>query len=866
MTHPALPRPGFVLLRFLATIPAFAALAISSLSAEYVKTDSDVTITSAGQTVILTPLDGCAIRVTRFGKATPSVVLPENFHKPVSFSVSENKYYITVKTAKMSAAEDKATGCLRFFDENGRPLVAEKAGSDRATPSKTLGEDCLSVSQTFVAQKGEKLYGTGQFQDGELAVNDLPRRLVQYNTQIAIPFVLSSKGYAVLWHNLGETFFNCVAGAIPFSKSGKTGKNIAVWDWDDGVSIKLSREEWEYDFQYEAKTDGEYGLFFQPGPERRADARLELDGEPILSRSQSSFVNLAKGKHVFRIFCQGGAPKLFIREKSDFFSFASPVANALDYVVFAGGSPESAIASYRRVTGTVPLLPKWAFGFIQCRERYETQDELVDSLENYRTRGIPADLIVQDWQYWGKHGWNAMRFDEDHYPNPALMVEKVHDLGGKIMISVWSKVGKNTDLGRELAAKHYLIGDTEWIDFSNPAAAAFYWQNIDKTFNSIGFDAWWLDATEPEDDAMTGQRIFAGSSDFLRNAYPLLVSKAVYTGQRETSPDKRVMILTRSAFAGQQRYASAVWSGDIPGDWETFKKQIPAGLDYVSCGLPFWTTDCGGFMRPKDQYESDSYHELLIRWMQFSVFCPLMRVHGLASHTEVWNYGPVVEREARKLIELRYRMIPYAYSVAAAANSGLSPMMPLVMEFPDDPKALECNYEYLYGPSVLVAPVVERGATTMPVYFPKTAGGWRDFLTGAHYDGGKTVDFDVTGWKFPLLARAGSIIPLAPVAQYVGEKADDSLEIHVYAGADGSFRLYDDDGMTYACEKGERSLVALTWNDAAKTLFFSAREGKFAGMTGKIAVKIIAYGLPGDAPVERSLVYDGEPARAIFSK
>jgi alpha-D-xyloside xylohydrolase len=862
MAHPALPH--FALSRYFPAISLFATLAISSpLSAGFVKTDRDVAITTAGMTVILTPLDDAAIRVTRYGPVEPSVTLPDT-DKTVSFAVGEDNYFVTVKTAQMSAAVDKATGCLRFFDEKGLPLAAEKAGTSTATPGRTLGEDCLSVSQVFVTQRDEKLFGTGQFQDGEFSVNDLPRRLAQYNTQIAIPFVLSSKGYGILWHNLGETLFNMDGGALRPARFGKTGEELSVWDWNDGVSSKITREEWEYVYEYEAKTSGRIGVFLLNGAERRSDARLEADGKIVLEHSQSAFVDLTKGRHVFRVVCQGGAPALYVREASDSFSFASPVANALDYVIFAGKNPAEAIAAYRRVTGEAPMLPKWAYGFVQCRERYETQDQLVDSLKGYRERKIPVDLIVQDWQYWGKYGWNAMRFDEETFPDPAKMVRAVHDAHGRVMISIWSKVGSDTDLGKKLAANKYFIGDTEWIDFTNPAAAAFYWQNIDKTFNSIGFDAWWLDATEPEDDAMTGRKVFAGSSDRVRNSYPLLVSRAVYTGQRAASPEKRVLILTRSAFSGQQRYASCVWSGDIGSDWNTFRKQIPAGLDYVASGLPYWTTDCGGFVRPDDQYESADYHELLIRWLQFSAFCPLMRIHGLASHTEVWNYGADVERQAREMIELRYRMLPYAYSCAGeVTRNGGSLMRPLVMDFADDLKGLDAKYAYMYGPSILVAPVVEKGAKTCAVYLPKVEGGWRDFFTGARYEGGKSVDFDVSGYKFPLLVRAGGILPLAPVAQYVGEKPADSLEIRVYAGADGSFKLYDDDGVSYAYENGRFSLVALSWNDERKTLSISAREGSYEGMPAKVTIDVVLYG-PDGGPLKKSVVYDGNPAQITF--
>jgi alpha-D-xyloside xylohydrolase len=857
-----------IVARYAAAVLACAAMllptsfldAAARFAVEY--DDYEVRITTIAGTLALRPLSDNAMRVRFFIRPTDadSQILLKDI-PPADFHVTQSPDSVTVATPSISAVADMNTGLVSFYGADGRLLTSEVSGARKLVASTLqTGEACVSVADAFTLVDDERIYGTGQFQDGEFVLNDLPRKLVQLNTQIAIPFVLSSKGYGILWHNYGLTEFNMAAGKLPVASAKKTGRIKTVHDWVDGNTLKMNREISEYTWKFRAPFDGRYGLYFETGPMKRSEATLEVDGKPLRNDTGSMFVDLKAGDHVFKAVATGGDPSLYLRQPRNNFTFASPYAGVLDYVLFAGTTPADVVAAYRKVTGAAPLLPEWAYGYVQCRERYESQKQLLESLSGFRSRGIPMDVIVQDWQYWGKHGWNAMKFDEKFYPSPEKMVRKVHDGKAHIMISIWSKIGLNSTLGKDFSAKKFFIPGTDWIDFTNPDAAASYWSNIDKTFNSIGFDAWWLDATEPEDDAMVGRQIYAGASDLFRNLYPQLVSRTVYEGQRTSTPDKRVFILTRSAFPGQQRYASTVWSSDIRGDWDTFRAQIPAGLNYVASGLPYWTTDCGGFIRPDNQYLDAKYHELLLRWLQFATFCPLQRMHGLGSKTEPWNYGKAMEKEISRWINLRYRLLPYIYSTAADVTfHGASLMEPLVMDFPGDARALDAKYEYMFGPSFLVAPVVLQGAKSWKVYLPETQGGWYDFFYGKSYAGGVTVSVDTPLDYLPLFVRAGSIVPMGPFEQYTSEKPASPIELRVYPGADAEFVLYEDDGTTYAYEQGAYSRITIRWVEELGALSISDREGSFPGMLEKRKFTVVKVGA-GISPVEENVTsvdYDG---------
>ena len=423
-----------------------------------------------------------------------------------------------------------------------------------------------------------------------------------------------------------------------------------------------------------------------------------------------------------------------------------------------------------------------------------------------------------------------MQWDEDHYPDPASLVRQLHALNTRLMVSLWSRIDAHCDFGRELTEKNLYIPGTDWVDFLNPEARAVYWKNFSSRMLSLGIDAWWLDGTEPENDALKGTITFAGPGDRFRLLYPLLVNQTVYEGQRRDAPEKRVMILTRCAFLGQQRCASATWSGDVGNDWDTLRRQVTAGLNYSVSGLPYWTTDTGGFFRPGDsQYTDEAYHERYLRWLQFSVFTPLMRVHGYQTQTEPWHYGDSVVSAQRTLLELRYRLLPYIYSQAAEITfKGSTLMRPLVMDFPHDVPALNQNFEFMFGPAFLVAPVLAPGVDKWNVYAPLSNGGWYDWWTEEKIAAGSTVVVDAPLSRIPLLVRSGSIIPLGPVIQHTGQHRLSDLEIRIYPGADASFDIYEDDGTSYTYEQGDHSSIPLRWEDDSRTVEVGERKGHFS--------------------------------------
>jgi alpha-D-xyloside xylohydrolase len=505
------------------------------------------------------------------------------------------------------------------------------------------------------------------------------------------------------------------------------------------------------------------------------------------------------------------------------------VGQAIDYYFFYGPELNRVIADYRQLTGEAPLFPKWAYGYWQCRERYHTQEEILGVGAEFRKRKLPVDALVQDWQYWGKYGWNAMKFDESNYPDPKAMMDKFHAMDVHVLISVWSKFGEDTDISKRMSGKSLLVPGTPWIDFFNPEAQAEFWSEVNSGLFKYGLDGWWMDASEPEFDILKDRQTFLGRGESVRNAYPVYVTKAIYQGQRATTDRKRVVIFTRSAFSGQQKYGAISWSGDISGNWISFKRQIPAGLSFSMSGLPYWTTDGGGFFRPKDQYANEAYHELLIRWFQYAAFCPIFRVHGWMSNAEIWNYGPKVLEIATEFDELRYHLLPYIYSAAwGVTKNGETLMRALPLEFSSDPAARAVSDQFMFGSALLVNPVTTEGARQRPVYLP-AGSNWVDFWTGKRVNGGQSITAEAPLERVPVYAKAGSIIPFGPRIESAAGKPDP-IELRVYAGSNGSFTLYEDEGDNYNYEHGARSVIPIHWHDKSSTLTIGAREGSFPGM------------------------------------
>jgi len=822
-----------------------------------------------GGRLTVQPLLDNAVRV-RFirGEApeAPSLILSEKVAGP-AFHVRESAQSITLELSRLHVAVDRATGAITFSDATGRILLRELPGTRRVEAATVQGEPTWAVAQRFDSPPEERLFGLGQFQDGFLNVRDLPRRLTQVNTQIAIPFVVSSRGFGLLWHNYGLTEFDPADERIVLAAGDAAGASTAVDVTTTEGTRREVRHESAFAGRFTVDRAGQHAFFLDVGQKMARRWHVEIDGHIVvdfenlwLPPTTSWFTDLSAGEHTVRVTgVKEDRPLLSFRAAREATEFRSPVADAVDYV-FIAGEGDQITAAYRQLTGPVPMMPRWALGYIHCRERYKTQAELLENAAEFRARSLPMDVIVQDWQYWGRHGWNAMRFDEADYPDPAAMMRTLHDEHARLMLSVWSKIDPKSEVGREFVARDFFIPGTQWVDFFNPAAAAFYWDNFRTRLLPLGIDAWWLDATEPENDDLAGRRTQAGAGERMRNIYSLFVSRTVYEGLRRDDPNRRAMILTRSAFPGQQRYASATWSGDIGNSWETLRRQVAAGLDYVVTGLPWWTTDTGGFFRPgPGQYTSADYRERFLRWLQFSTFTPLMRVHGYQTDTEPWRYGKIFESETRRWLELRYRLLPYIYSETARVSfAGSTLMRPLVLDFLSDVRALDQDAEFMFGRALLVAPVLKPGVKEWPVYLPETPGGWFDFWTGERTAGGRSLSAAAPLERVPLFVRAGSIVPLGPVVQYATESPGAAYEIRIFTGADGKFTLYEDDNETYAYEQGQHAAYELVWNDAAKTLRIGARQGSFPGLVAKRELKIVL--VSERAEVVHTLIYTGAPS------
>ena len=648
---------------------------------------------------------------------------------------------------------------LRVKDKKGHVVFTTTRHQLQAATS--ANEPAYEATLGFATAKDEFLYGLGQFQDGYSNVRGLSRRLTQVNTQISIPMLLSSKGYGILWNNYGLTEFNPCNQRVQLTKRQEAGQREEVNVTSTEGGRREIRERHIFEASIDIKETGDYALLLDVGQKMARRHNLVIDGETVIDMQNlwlpptaSTIVHLDAGHHTLSAeLTKDDVPVLYYGLVTDETVFRSPVANAVDYTIFVG-TPDEIIATYRELTGTCPQMPQWALGYIHCRERFHSSEEILQTANRFRDEKLPLSVIVQDWQYWGKYGWNSMQFDEEYYPDPKALTDSLHQMNVRLMVSVWSKIDKNSVVGREMERDNYYIPGTDWIDFFNPDAAAAYWKNFRERLVPLGIDAWWQDATEPENDDLAGRRVNNGkwSGEQVRNVYPLLVNKTVYEGLKKAG--KESMILTRCGFPGIQRYGSALWSGDVGNDWETFRRQIVAGLGVQAAGIPWWTYDAGGFFRPHDQYTNKDYIERMLRWIETSVYLPLMRVHGYMSNTEPWNYGPEAQAIIADCIREREQLRPYIETCAERiATEGYTLMRPLVFDFADDPEALQQKYEYMFGPTLLISPVTESGVTEWKTYLPKNKGGWRDYRTGQHYEGGQTVTTPVDIAHIPVFVR-----------------------------------------------------------------------------------------------------------------
>ncbi|MDM7925847.1 MAG: glycoside hydrolase family 31 protein [bacterium] len=573
----------------------------------------------------------------------------------------------------------------------------------------------------------------------------------------------------------------------------------------------------------------------------------------------------------------------------------SEAGDAISYFFIYGPEPDAVIRNYRKLTGDAPLFPKWTYGYIQSKERYQSQQEILDIAREYRQRRIPMDAVVLDWQYWDDGMWGQKSFNRDRFPDPEAMLRTLHtDHNAHFMISIWPKMSSRSPDHNEMAAHAgflYPSDSDPFYDAFNPEARSLYWEQADRGLFSKGVDAWWCDASEPELDGWdlncdafrTKMKPSIGSGSRYMNAYSLMHAKGIYENQRRVTADKRVVNLTRSAFSGQQKYAAITWSGDITADWDVFRNQIPAGLNFCMSGIPYWTTDIGAFFiqssgvgglgrggwfrngRFDGGIADEGYKELYVRWFQYGAFCPIFRAHGTDFPREIWRFGEPGTRAYDTLLKfdnLRYRLMPYIYSTAwKVTDEGYTMMRGLAMDFGQDPHVFEIDDQFMFGPSILVNPVTRPGVTYRAVYLPLDAD-WYNFWTGERYSGGQTFPVPAPLHEMPLFVRAGSIVPMGPFIQYAAESADP-IELRIYPGANGDFTLYEDENDNYNYEKGVYSTINLKWDDQARRLTIGKRNGSFPGMLKNRTFHVVVAGERRGTGVEitrspdRTVAYSG---------
>ena len=675
-------------------------------------------------------------------QALSYIVKTKWLHAAFTVQASED---ITVTTSQLKITVTRKNSSITFYDAAGKKLTQQ---NDRTmTPAEVNGERTYHAERfTSMWDSQESFYGLGQHQAGVWDYRGESVDISQDNTNISVPFLLSSNGYGLLWNNSSRSRFN------------------------------------------------------------------------------NRFVHA-----------------LYI---------SSEVADVMDYYFLYGPDFDKIIAQYRELTGAAPLFGKWAYGYWQCKNRYSSQAELLAIAQKYRALHLPMDNLVQDWFWWNTMGEPVFN---KNYPDAKRMVDELHRNHVHLMISVWPFFRPGSQTYEEMDKRGFFIDKTKVPSFHpsgqalydafNPDAREYYWKLINDALLKTGVDAWWLDTTEPEtegreENILLHNRVAIGSGARYLNLYPAMTTAGVYQGQREATNDKRVFILSRSGFAGVQGNAAALWSGDIDPNWETFHRQISAGLNLSVSGIPYWTTDIGGFTSANP--DDPAYRELYIRWFEFGTFCPIFRAHGTRStnQNELWSYGAEAQKILAVYDRLRYRLLPYIYSLAwQTTNAGYTPMRPLVMDFRTDARALHVSDQFLFGPAILVNPVTDPAATTRHLYLPKAK--WYDFWTGASFDGGHSIDASAPIDRMPLFVRAGSVLPFGPDLEYSDEKPPDPMELRVYPGADGDFMIYEDEGDAYNYETGLYATIPFHWSEATRTLTIGDRKGQFPGMLNKRAFHIV---------------------------
>ena len=700
----------------------------------------------------------------------PWMLPPAEVCPGAPFQFSESGGSARLTTARLTISFSEANGNLNVRTAQGEELLHERPNLPRTyRPSEAQG--LFHIEDRFGPDATEALYGLGQHQSGMFNYRGSTVELGQNNTDIAIPLVVSSKGYAILWNTASFSYF------------------------DNRFPLELNLE-----------------------------------------------------------------------------SMAAP---QIDYYILYGPQMDSIIHLYRSMTGHVPLFPEWAYGFFQSKDRYKTQAEILSVAAEYRARHIPLDAIVQDWFWWNPGGKGDPVYNSGYTDVPAEL-KALHDEHVHTMISAWAMMDSTSENFRQMVHKGLEIDDTQLYDPTNPAARDFFWNQFVGKLFSQGWDAFWLDSSEPEeawphvgDAVLRDKQLHIGSGLEYTNIFPLEHTAGVAAHWKQADPEKRVFLLTRSAFMGQQRIGATVWSGDVYSSWWALRRQVPAGLNFALSGYPYWTTDIGGY-HPLNYAQTlpPGYQELYERWFEYGAFCPVFRTHGHRDHNELWTYDQVLPALVA-IDRLRYRLMPYVYSLAwKVTNDDYTIQRPLVMDFRTDPATWEIGDQFMFGPDFLVSPVLTEHATSRTVYLPAGAE-WYDFWTGERTSGGSSIAAPAPPDRIPLAVRAGSILPLGPVIEYAGQ-ATDPIELRIYPGADGDFTLYEDEGDSYRYEKGAHATIRIRWDDAARTLTIGDRDGSFPGMpqnhTFDVVVVTAGHGVGPDvtATPDKAIQYAGSRVEAKF--
>ena len=889
-----------------------------------------------------------------FSKEKSLIVIPQE--NEVDFNVEDHNDAVTVKTSQLSATVSKVTGEVCFTDADGSQILEEDRLGRSFTPIEVDGTKAYTVRQVFQSADDEAFYGLGQHQADEFNYKGKNEELFQYNTKVSVPFIVSNKNYGLLWDSyslcrFGDPRDYSQLGSVfkLYDKEGKEGALTGTYipsSQSDAETV-VRREDSLYfehldrethlnnvvnlpeDFPlmgsqvtYEGEIEPSESGIFRFILYYAGYMKVYINDELVVPErwrtawnpnSYKFAVNLEAGKRVplkiewipdgYVSYCGLRVLSPVPAEEQNKLAWWGEMQNEIDYYFIYGDNMDEVISGYRTLTGKSPIMPKWAMGYWQSRERYKTQDEVLDALKEFRQRQIPIDNIVLDWSYWPQDAWGSHEFDKARFPDPKAMVDSIHAMNAQIMISVWPKFYASTEHYKEFDQNGWMyqqaVKDSirDWIglgyigsfyDAYAEGARKLFWKQMEEHLYSLGIDAWWMDASEPNIRDCTdieyrkdlcGPTALGPSAQYF-NAYALMNAEAIYDGQRSVDNDKRVFLLTRSGFAGLQRYSTATWSGDIATRWEDMKAQISAGLNFAVSGIPYWTMDIGGFCVEK-RYEDGQrefnetgcenadyreWRELNTRWYQFGAFCPLYRAHGQYPYREVWNIAPEGHPCYNSIVyytKLRYRLMPYIYSLAGMTYfNDYTIMRPLVMDFTADVNVNNIGDQFMFGPAIMVAPVYEYGARSREMYFP-AGNGWYDFYSGKYIDGRQRLTVDAPYERIPLYIREGAIIPYGPDMQYNNEKPASEITLYVYGGKDGSFTLYEDEGVNYNYEEGAYATISFIYNDAEGVLTIGDRTGEFPGMLKERSFNIVKVdknrSQPFDLDVKGIVVkYDGK--------